>query len=726
MKHNAAFLLLRRAVRMPPRLLLTKVAALVKRRYRALVTSFIDGVRPSYSKDVGDLRSFSISLRPALVNSNDRTALRRATDLVLAHTFDLLGSGPTDLSYGAEVRGLEGICYPRSKTAMAIAVSNDAALDVPLVARRYSRSVRDRLMNTSYTPIDWQIDFRSGYRWSAKTSWRKLSIGHLPGVDIKMPWELSRMQHLPRLAIAAVLSASGDNTFRNADVYVAEIENQLLDFISANPPRFGACWGCPMDVAIRAANWVVTLGLLEGGGQALSEKTQTIVAASLYDHARHIAENLEWSETGRSNHYFSDIVGLAFVALVLPRSAEIDTWLNFACREILAETRNQFHADGGNYEGSTSYHRLSAELAVYGLAVVARTAAECPEVFSAADETALARLRPPLDSTTSIDHNDLRALSDLLASIGCFSRSVRMPTGDMIQIGDTDSGRLFRFLPLHTSSTKIVSEGDAVAESMLNTDELVDALETLTARAEVSPANVVGEIVGALMRRGRGLFDAAVPQGNAPVLRPAVLDDLEAELMKLPQESCRILKFALHPNSDAERQFDAFPDFGLYVLHGAGVHISFRCAKHLRADAPSGHTHDDNLSVSFFDGEDHLIADPGTYVYTSLPEERNRYRLDAAHFLPRPQGRSAVETTDYLFHLDHVVVASLIYAGIEGFAGTMVWPDGCRVTRLVKVDASSVTIIDGVSGGRLASYPDGQIVRCDGYGQKTTRPVFAV
>ena len=49
-------------------------------------------------------------------------------------------------------------------------------------------------INPSYNPIDWQRDLKSGFRWNAKldfTKQGKLSK-NLLGVDIKIPWELSR------------------------------------------------------------------------------------------------------------------------------------------------------------------------------------------------------------------------------------------------------------------------------------------------------------------------------------------------------------------------------------------------------------------------------------------------------------------------------------------------------------------------------------------------------
>ena len=52
-------------------------------------------------------------------------------------------------------------------------------------------------------PIDWQADLKSGEKWN-KTFFRK--IGHIPGADIKMPWELGRCQHLLWLGEAYLLT----------------------------------------------------------------------------------------------------------------------------------------------------------------------------------------------------------------------------------------------------------------------------------------------------------------------------------------------------------------------------------------------------------------------------------------------------------------------------------------------------------------------------------------
>src|SRR5262245_7493124 len=96
--------------------------------------------------------------------------------------------------------------------------------------------------------LPWHEDFKSGHKWDPSTHYREIRYGHLSGVDVKVPWELSRFQHSAILGQAYWLT--GDER------YSREFRSQVLDWIDSNPYKRGVNWACTMDVGIRAVNWI--------------------------------------------------------------------------------------------------------------------------------------------------------------------------------------------------------------------------------------------------------------------------------------------------------------------------------------------------------------------------------------------------------------------------------------------------------------------------------------
>jgi hypothetical protein len=232
----------------------------------------------------------------------ERASLLSRADRIRAHSFDLLGSGPTGL--GAH--------------------------------------------------INWHADFKTG------ESWPLLHHSIVPIVlpdrsDIKVPWELSRFQHLPILA--AAYRVTGDR------VYLDEMGFQLDSWRAGNPVELGPNWACTMEVAIRAANWVVALSLCAEAAHLEPWFERTV--GSLLQHARFIAGHLEDGPV-RGNHYLSNLVGLLSVASLFSGGDEGRGWARFARQELVKEMDHQVTTDGCAHEGSLAYHRLVCELFVCG------------------------------------------------------------------------------------------------------------------------------------------------------------------------------------------------------------------------------------------------------------------------------------------------------------------------------------------------------------------------
>jgi uncharacterized heparinase superfamily protein len=389
------------------------------------------------------------------LGTSARAALLQRAESAARHRFDLLGSGPTDLG------------------------------DV----------------------IDWSADFKVGRRWPAAHI-SQLPIVQGGGSDIKVPWELSRFQHLPLLAAAQHLT--GERRWGD------EIGAQIESWIAANPVEFGPNWACTMDVAIRAVNWTATLVMV--ADTAADEAWFKQALASLLLHARFIRSHLEWAET-RGNHYLSDVAGLLVLAALFGHGREGRAWTEFALDELAGELVHEVREDGCDHEASIPYHRLVTELFVCAT--------------QAADAIAPGRLAP--------SHH--RRLERMLEFTSDYTR----PDGLAPQVGDADDGR---FLPL----------GD----------------------------------YGADPRSHRHLF--------AQAGRPERMGNGHA----------------------------AYPEGGYWIMRAGDLYVLVRCGD-VGVGGLGSHAHNDALSFELAVGEQPLVIDPGSYLYTADPEQRNRFRSTAYH-----------------------------------------------------------------------------------------------
>ncbi|MBM4325676.1 MAG: heparinase [Deltaproteobacteria bacterium] len=640
------------------------------------------------------------------MSESEREEILDVARLFIERRFDLLGSGWVQVKRGMKCDGMEGHVY--FSTPPPAADKEGVWLQKLLNPANVVEARRIwRLIGPDYQPIDWSLDFKSGFRWSERTWYRDISYGHSPGADVKVPWELSRMQHLMQMGWAYGLVVSDEGSDAQAapglaDRFLAEFRNQVLDFIAVNPPRFGVNWHSSMDVAIRAANWLLAHDLFASFGASLDPAFEAVFVRSLCEHGCHIVNNLEHSAEFRANHYLADIVGLLFVAAYLPRTPEIDAWLAFAIQELISETERQFLPDGAHFEASTSYHRLVAEMALYGTGITLGLPEEKRQALLEYDYRRH-KVRPPLKpgpmSFFPLPGNG--PLSpfppgwfERLAKMVEFSERITRPDGRAPQIGDNDNGRFFKIRPRRRALTVAqakdlylnLKDYNGLADDQTHWDE--DHLDHRHLR----------EAWDGLVRRPRQREDSDAESIETRVMRALARDkrvNFPAVALHSPRGPNNTESQATESGLRAGLRLFAYPDFGLYVYKSNRLYLAVRCGGQGH-DGRGGHAHNDQLSIELAIDGVPILIDSGTYCYTCSLERRNLFRSTAMHntlSIPGKEQNPLLPGLSGAFRLPNRARGRVIEAGHDLFIGEHVG-FGAPHRRTIQIESTRIKVVD--------------------------------
>jgi len=543
-------------------------------------------------------------------------------------TFDLLASGPRMIERPFDLRDLPKAWCVRAKEMEALAVADLA-------------------------PIDWQLDPTSGHRWGARTRSSRIAYGEDLGVEVKWPWEIGRLQHLP--AIAARMGSAHPAWQAQA---AALIRGHIVDFVRSNPPGFGVQWLCPMDVGIRIANLLVAVDLARAAGTTFEEDFLRLVSATARDHGRHISRNLEWGERLSSNHYLANVAGLLYSGAYLKDDPEANEWLAFAGREMVHQIQAQFHAEGSNFEASTCYHRLSSEMAIHSVALMLWISRHQPEralrwwsgPVRCFHPSPAAPATKRIEWPSGLAHPFDPEIQRRLWGMGQFTESLLRPDGSIPQIGDNDSGRFLRL-------------------------EMTDQ-----PYADIDDHRH-------LRRAARALFgQVCIPSGPEAGW---LMDWLGDAILSVPDSVPSGL----------------WPQFGLFTWSRSGFRLTLRCG-HVGQLGNGGHAHCDQLSITLSTPAGPIVDDPGTGVYTPQPDVRNQLRSSTCHSTVLVPGREQGEWLPGrwgLFAMKDLANAKLIELS-DGGATAEMFDGADLVRRTLEITDCGVRVVDSAPLGSIANF----------------------
>ena len=439
-------------------------------------------------------------------------------------------------------------------------------------------------------------DIFSNYDFSNK----KLKPAFFNVADVKVPYEASRFQYLQK--------ANGGTI---------DINNLPLIY-----------WNSPMDVAIRNINLIFHLLAIEDGSAdaVIFGNNRDLLTTFISQHYEYISNNLENEGDVVGNHYLIELTSLLLTIATFSFN-EHEEEFKFYHDELEVELSKQFYKDGTNFEGSTHYSAFVTEAMIL-----------CKLAIEEIDK----------------DSNLLPRIEEIIKS-NRLILSVLMNKGELSQIGDNDSGRLFYFYHDEDNPLKI--------------DWLI---------------KLIDHFYNFENKNNNNDFNFK-------------MDDIDLEkFSRVDHPVIKIFKnnFNLY----------TFPDFGIYIWRNdeGSEYFSIRCGQ-LGQNGVGGHSHYDQLAIECFTDGKWIARDPGTGTYTDDIETRNNFRSLEFHWGPNTNIKFPKESEFDCFRLNHIEGGKLLFLDKNNFIGNAIF-NGNKIYRKITIENGNIQISDFSNDTNLKAY----------------------
>ena len=455
-----------------------------------------------------------------------------------------------------------------------------------------------KIFGKSSDDYELSIDIFSNFDFSNK----KLKPAYFNVADVKVPYEASRLQYLQK-------------------VHSGHIDVNKFPLIY---------WNSPMDVAIRNINLIFHYLAIEKGSIAIEilGNNKDLISTYISQHYEYISNNLEDKGDVVGNHYLIELTSLLLTIATFSFDEDQEEF-KFYHDELQSELDKQFYKDGTNFEGSTHYSAFVTEAMIL-----------CKLAIEEIDKDSI--LLPRIDEIIKSNRLIL---------------SMLMNKGELSQIGDNDSGRLFYFA---------FNE-----DKPLNMEWLIKLIENLYKDS---------------------------------------LDDNEIKEkfkneIKDQQPSLNEYKKATHkPIKVFSKDYEtySFKDFGVYIWRNENEYFSIRCGP-IGQNSVGGHSHYDQLAIECFTENNWIARDPGTGTYTDDIHLRNKFRSLEYHWGPKADIKFPNEDEFDCFRLNYMSDGEVLTYDKNSFLGYADF-NGKRIYRKIQIENGIITIEDYSKDIELKEY----------------------
>ena len=430
---------------------------------------------------------------------------------------------------------------------------------------------------------------------------KKLKPAFFNNADVKVPYEASRLQYLQK-------------------AYTGSIDVNKFPLIY---------WNSPMDVAIRNINLIFHLFNIEAGQKTAEILGNNLDLLTTYisQHFEFIRNNLENKGNVVGNHYLIELTSILLTIATFEFDGIEEEYFYYK-NELMKELDRQFYNDGTNFEGSTHYAAFVTEALI-----ICKLAIE------------------------EIDTNsDIIPRIDQIIKSNRYLLSKLINNGELSQIGDNDSGRLFYF--------------NFDEDAPLKMTWLMDLVDVLYQNSSIE-----------------------IEEKNFQYNIDSKLPNLDS-YMKVTHKPIKLFS--------KEYQSYCFEEFGIYVWRNDNEYLSIRCGP-IGQNGIGGHSHYDQLSIECFKDNKWIARDPGTGTYTDDIEIRNRFRSLEYHWGPKPKMKFPKEDEFDCFKLNYMSNGEVIKIDKNNFLGSAEF-NGKKIYRKIVIIDGEVRIEDFSNDVELEEY----------------------
>lgn len=221
--------------------------------------------------------------------------------------------------------------------------------------------------------IDWSRDYRVNMGWPSAFARSIDYVNRERPSDVKIPWEISRLQWLIPAGQAYLLT--GD------EQYALAAQEILSDWMIKNPVAYTVNWSCTMEAALRLFSWTWLFHVFAGSPAWRDEAFRVRFLSCLYLHGDFTLRHIEKADIN-GNHYTADLAGLVIAGDFFRDIGDAALWRDVGWSGLQQEIVTQVYGDGVDYEASVPYHRLVLELFLWPAMVRQANGEDIPAVYA--------------------------------------------------------------------------------------------------------------------------------------------------------------------------------------------------------------------------------------------------------------------------------------------------------------------------------------------------------